>query len=46
MVLDLRARQDWSGLWAERAWRWGAGSFMQVKELMEEETIGQGIIRE
>ena len=45
MVLYLRARQDWSGLWAERAW-WGAGSFMQVKELMEEETTGQGNIRE
>ena len=36
MVLDLRARQDWSGLWAECAWRWGAGSFMKVKELIEE----------
>ena len=40
MVLDLRAHQDWSVLWAKRAWRWGAGSFMQVKELMEEEKEG------
>ena len=24
-------------LWAKRAWWWGAGLFMQVKELMEEE---------
>ena len=34
------------GFGAERAWRWGAGSFMQVKELIEEETTGQGNIRE
>ena len=34
------------GFGAERTWRWGAGSFMQVKELVEEETTGQGNIRE
>jgi len=28
-------------LWAKRAWRWGAGSFLQVKELIEKETTGQ-----
>ena len=34
------------GFGAERAWRWGAGLFMQVKELIEEEITGQGNIRE
>ena len=34
------------GFGAERTWRWGAGSFMQVKELTEEEITGQGNIRE
>ena len=33
-------------LWAKLAWQWGAGSFMHVKELMGEETIGQGNIGE
>jgi hypothetical protein len=26
--------------------RWGAGSFMHVKEMIEEKTTGQGNIRE
>ena len=40
MALDLRAHKDWSVLWAKRAWRWGVGSFMQVKELMDKEKEG------